>query len=461
MVGSINFVADPDGPSRTVFPVFKYDGSFYPSLALASAMNFMGMEPTGTEIILEKNRTLKVGETEIPLLSDGRMFINWHGPYGTYRYYPIGDIFESMIAMRRGDVPRVPPKEFEGKIVLVGATAVSLFDLRATPFSPVYPGVELNATVIDNIINGDFIKHSPPYITLILVLFFALSVSLISIRVASPTFEIVLFLLLWISFTLASAYLFASKRIMVDYLAPTGSLFLSFFGSAVFNYITEGRAKRKFKEAFAKYLSPQVVDEISEHLDDLKLDVGERTEITILFSDIRGFTSMSEKLPPEEVVRLLNRYLKVMVDVVFNYGGTLDKYMGDAIMAFFGAPKADPDHAKTACLAALSMHEELKRLNEELEREGARTMTIGIGINTGDVVVGNIGSERRMDYTVIGDHVNLASRLEGLNKDFGTEIIISEFTAKGAGGLNLKDLGEVTIRGKEKPVRIFELLGAS
>jgi adenylate cyclase len=246
---------------------------------------------------------------------------------------------------------------------------------------------------------------------------------------------------------------------MVDYLAPTGSLFLSFFGSAVFNYITEGRAKRKFKEAFAKYLSPQVVDEISEHLDDLKLDVGDRTEITILFSDIRGFTSMSEKLPPEEVVKRLNRYLEVMVEVIFKYGGTLDKYMGDEIMAFFGAPKADPDHAKTACLAALSMHDELERLNEELKSEGAPQMNIGIGINTGEVVVGNIGSDRRMDYTVIGDHVNLASRLQVLNKDFGTEIIISEFTAKAAGGLETRDLGDVNIRGKEKPVRILELLG--
>jgi adenylate cyclase len=459
LIGSINFVADPDGPSRSIYPVVVHRGNYYPSLPLAAALTASRMDISGATGTIDTDRILRMGAFEIPLTKDGRMPINWHGPYGTYRYYRIGDIIESMRALRNGESPPVPPGTFSGKIVLVGATAISLFDLRATPFSPVYPGVELNATAIDNIINRDHLRHAGGLVTLLFCFAFSVCFSPLSVRFEKPLFGILFFLFLLCVFSVLSAFLFVYKRIMIEYLAPIATLSLSFVSAVVFNYITEGRAKRKFRAAFAKYLSPDIVDEISKNLDDLKVDVGERKEVTILFSDIRGFTTMSEKLPPEEVVRLLNRYLDAMVKVIFNNGGTLDKYVGDAIMAFFGAPKEDPHHALTACRAALSMQDELARLNEELEKEGGPALSIGMGINTGEVVVGNIGSERRMDYTVIGDHVNLASRLEGLNKEFGTGIIISEFTRKKAGGIRTKSLGMVAIRGKEKKVRIFELIG--
>ena len=462
--GSINFTADSDGPCRSVYPLYSYQGGYFPSMPLTTAMRILGIDSNEEGgIKIRRDRLLSIGDINIPLLEDGRMPINWHGPFGTYKYYRVGDVFESMKAMRNGEggeSSKVSPEEFNDRIVIIGATAVSLFDLRATPFSSVYPGVEINATIIDNMINGDYVKQSSWYHTLAIIIFLSLFVALVSIRVDSASFAITFLLLIWVIFTAGTAYLFQSHRVMVDYVAPSFALFFSFVSSLVFNYVTEGRSKRKFKDAFAKYVSPHVAEEISKNIDDLKVDVGERKEVTILFSDIRNFTSMSEKLPPEEVVRLLNRYFHVMVEVIFRFDGTLDKYIGDAIMAFFGAPKSDPEHAKKACLAAISMQEELIRLNREWEEEGIMPMAVGIGINTGEVVVGNIGSERRIDYTVIGDHVNLASRLEGVNKEFGTSIIISEFTLGGVEGLEVRDLGEVNVKGKEYPVKIFELLGS-
>lgn len=458
-VGVINLVADSDGPSRSIYPIFKYDGSYYPSLALALALALDDGEERDDAATIDERHVLHIKDYEIPLLPDGRMPLCWHGPFGTYRYYSIGDLLESMRATNAGEIPRVSPDEFKGKIVLVGATATSLFDLRATPFSPVYPGVELNATAIDNIINGDFVRHSPQWVTILLISLFSLFVSLVLVRFGTPYFSIFVLVVAISGFGGVAGLLFQYKKIMLDTVAPASAILASFVGSLVLNYLTEGRAKQKFKEAFAKYVSPDVAEEISKNIDDLKVDVGERREVTILFSDIRGFTSLSEKLPPEEVVRRLNVYFGAMVEIVFAHGGTLDKYIGDAIMAFFGAPKSDPEHAAHACLTALEMKRRLEDINREFKKEGIAELKIGVGINTGEVVVGNIGSERRMDYTVIGDHVNLASRLEGLNKNFGTSIIVSEYTRARAEGFVVRDLGEVEIRGKEHPVRIYELIG--
>ncbi|HWO90149.1 MAG TPA: adenylate/guanylate cyclase domain-containing protein, partial [Gemmatimonadales bacterium] len=257
-----------------------------------------------------------------------------------------------------------------------------------------------------------------------------------------------------------AAILFGSGQVWLEAAAPTLGIVLTFTGGFALNYVTEGRQKRQIREMFSKYVAPEYVAQIAEDPSRLHLE-GRRAELSILFSDIRGFTSISEKMAPSEVVAFLNDYLTEMAAIVKRSGGTLDKFIGDAVMAFWGEPIPIPDHAVRACECALAMQEAMGRIAERFEREGKPPLRIGIGINTAEVVVGNIGSlEHKLDYTVIGDGVNLASRLEGQNKDFGTTIIISEFTLERLDGkFEVRALGEVKVKGKEKAVGIYELLG--
>ena len=232
-----------------------------------------------------------------------------------------------------------------------------------------------------------------------------------------------------------------------------------YLGIAIYRYVKEEREKKKIRGAFQYYLTASVINEMLKDPTNLKLG-GDKKDLSVLFSDIRGFTTISEKLTPEELVRLLNEYLTAMTNIVFKYEGLLDKYMGDAIMAVFGAPLDQPDHARRACLTALEMMEDLHKLQKKWEAEGRPILNIGIGINTGDMVVGNMGSEMRFDYTVMGDMVNLGSRLEGINKEYGSNIILSEFTYNVVqDSVSCRELDWVRVKGKNKPVKIFELLG--
>lgn len=245
----------------------------------------------------------------------------------------------------------------------------------------------------------------------------------------------------------------------MNLIYPVLTMMTIYLGITVYRYVTEEREKKKIRGAFQYYLTASVINEILKDPSKLKLG-GDKKQLSVMFSDIRGFTGISEKLTPEELVRLLNEYLTAMTDVVFKYDGLLDKYIGDAIMAVFGAPLDQPDHALRACRTALEMMSELKRLREKWAAEGRPDVNIGVGVNTGDMVVGNMGSEMRFDYTVIGDSVNLASRLEGTNKEYGTNIIISEFTYESIRNeLFCRELDAVRVKGKKLPVRIYELLG--
>jgi len=230
-------------------------------------------------------------------------------------------------------------------------------------------------------------------------------------------------------------------------------------GIIIYRYISEEKEKKKIRGAFQHYLTASVINEMLKDPAKLKLG-GDKKDLTVLFSDIRGFTTISEKLTPEELVRLLNEYLTAMTNIVFQYDGLLDKYMGDAIMAVFGAPLDQPDHAQRACLTALNMMTELHRLQNKWQEEGCPVLNIGIGVNSGDMVVGNMGSEMRFDYTVMGDMVNLGSRLEGMNKEYGSNIIISEFTYNTVKKtMCCRELDWVRVKGKKLPVKIYELLG--
>jgi adenylate cyclase len=259
-------------------------------------------------------------------------------------------------------------------------------------------------------------------------------------------------------FVAANMFVFSCFNIWLNLIYPVLTMLAIYLGITVYRYIKEEREKKKIRGAFQYYLTASVINEMLKDPTKLKLG-GDKKDLSVLFSDIRGFTTISEKLTPEELVHLLNEYLTAMTNIVFQYDGLLDKYMGDAIMAVFGAPLSQPDHAQRACLTALGMLSELQRLQKKWQEEGRPILNIGIGINTGDMVVGNMGSEMRFDYTVMGDNVNLGSRLEGINKEYGSNIVISEFTYNAIKeAMCCRELDYVRVKGKKLPVRIYELL---
>lgn len=393
---------------------------------------------------------IRLGRRSVPVDRYGRLLINYLGPGGLIPTY-------SATAVMDGSLPADVLKD---KIVIVGATAVGIYDLRVTPFSGTFPGVEIQATVMDNLLHGDFIKTPQLALAIMLLIMAGLAILL---GVVLPRLAAVS------SFFFASAvaagyvclnyYLFSRQGLQLEMFYPLGLIALIFLGVTSHRFLAEEEERKRIRKAFESYVAPTIVQEMLKHPEQLRLG-GERREITLLFSDIRGFTTMSENLDPEALVSLLHDFLNPMSNIIINQGGTIDKYMGDAIMALFGAPLTQTDHPHLACRAALEMAVSLATLNQEWAAKGRPALKIGVGINTGPVAVGNMGSDRLFDYTAIGDNVNLASRLEGLNKYYGTHILISHTTAAAAGGaFILRDVDQVRVKGKAQTARIYELLG--
>jgi adenylate cyclase len=320
--------------------------------------------------------------------------------------------------------------------------------------------VEIHATVIDNILHQNFLTHSSftHFMDICAIIFFGLAVGLLIPRLRPISGMIAAFLLV-AAFVAVNFFVFFRFNIWLNLVYPFVTMAIIYLGITIYHYFKEEREKKKIRGAFQYYLTASVINEMLKDPAKLKLG-GDKKDLTVLFSDIRGFTTISEKLTPEALVALLNEYLTAMTNEVFQHDGLLDKYMGDAIMAVFGAPLDQPDHAHRACLTALAMMKALRQLQKKWKDEGRPVFDIGIGINTGDMVVGNMGSEMRFDYTVMGDMVNLGSRLEGTNKEYGTNIIISEFTyEKVKDSICCRELDGVRVKGKIKPVKIYELLG--
>jgi adenylate cyclase len=449
----------------------KFKGHIYPhpSLALVLSLSDHNM------ISIDPNKRFKFNNQQIQLTDKGEIYINWYGRGGpavdkktekiTYKYYPFTQVLLSYLRHSDGLEPKIPKSEFKDKIVLIGTNTPLLFDLKPTPFSveESYPGVEIVATVINNILDGSTMTRFDKRCVIFLILFFSIITSLTITYVKSVHKNIALTMVL-ISMGYGIGVWAFYRNIFLDIVPIESGIALSFVSMTVFNYLTEGKEKRWLRKAFSQYLSPTVIEEITSHPDKLKLG-GVKTDVTILFSDIRGFTSISEKLEPEQITNILNEYLTPMSDIVFRFKGTLDKYIGDAIMAFFGAPIPIKDHPQKACNAALDMIESLKILKDSWHKadmpDFIQHMNIGIGINSGDVVVGNMGSESRFDYTIIGDNVNLSSRLEGTNKFYGTNITLSENTYN-----RIKDeficreIDFIRVVGKSIPIKIYELIKA-
>ncbi len=450
-LGYLNMIPDLDGVVRWLPLMIRCRGEILSPLSIQSAWHYLGRPPLIVKMASYGVEGIQMGDISIPTDETGQMVINYLGPPKTFPHYPITDIINH----------KVPKGTFKDRIVLVGATALGIYDMRNTPFSAVYPGLEVHATIIDNILRQNFLIR--PDWTKILDLLAIVLIGVIA-GIVIPRLNairgILFAIALFIAHILVCRLFFVRYGLWFNIIYPLAALVILYVSHTIYKYMTEERERKKIKGAFTHYVSSSVVNVMLKHPEKLKLG-GERKELTILFSDIKGFTTIAESVTPEELVHLLNEYLTVMTDVIFKYDGTLDKYIGDGIMALYGAPLDIPDHPRKACLSAIEMMKELKMLNEKWIGEGREPVDIRIGINTGSMLVGNMGSKQRFDFTAMGDSVNLGSRLEGANKSYKTNIIIGESTYE-----RVKDefvcmeLDSVKVKGRKRPVRIYSLLGS-
>jgi len=461
--GHFNPLIDFDGVSRRVPLLAEYKGGYYESLSLAMVRALLGypkLAPGYPEERFFSSRnysgmewldlTTARGTLRIPVDENVATLIPYRGPQGSFRYLSAADVL--------GD--RVKPDELKGKIVLVGTTAPGLMDLRATPVGAAYPGVEIHANLLAGFLDGT-IKHRPPYVLgadVLLTLIFG-GVMVFLLPLLSPLRASIATLVVLLA-TLTVNLAFWNAAHMVLPLAGGLLLIAVLFAMNMsWGYFVESRSKRQFTELFGQYVPPELVDEMARNPENYSMD-GRKAELTVMFSDVRGFTTISEGLQPDQLATLMNLYLGAMTDVIRGHRGTLDKYIGDAIMAFWGAPVEDAEHAKRAVITALDMQAALVGLNQDLAAKGWPELKIGVGVNTGTMTVGDMGSPVRKAYTVMGDAVNLGSRLEGITKQYGVGIIVGE----GTRDLVKKDfvfreLDLVKVKGKDKPVGIFEPLG--
>jgi adenylate cyclase len=389
---------------------------------------------------------------------NGGTLLRFRGNLDRYIPYSAAEVLESAEAYRNGGEPLLPPEDFTGKYVFFGYYAPGLFDICSTPISSVYPGVGMHITMLDNLLQGDFIRESPAWVGGLLSLA-AITLStllvLYSRRIPLAVSGGAMILII-LSGLAGLAY--DAAGLWIPVVAPLSGMFIAFLFASVYNYATEGSQKRFIKSAFSQYLSPAVIEQLLANPERLSLG-GERREISIFFSDVQGFTTISEKLDPTQLTELLNEYLSFMTDTILDSGGTIDKYEGDAIIAFWNAPVSYADHAARALDASMACQRLLAERQEFFYTKfGCRLLT-RIGLNTGYAVVGNMGSSKRFDYTMLGDAVNLAARLEGLNKQFGTYLMCTEATFTQAGNSRSfqgRKLAQVAVVGKKEAVTVYE-----
>ena len=448
--GYFNMIPDPDGIVRWLPLAVAYGPDIFAPLTLVSLQHYRLKAPLGITLSRFGVEEIRLGPEKISVDKYGRMFINYLGPPGIFPTYSAAQVLD-------GSLPKGALKD---KLVLVGATAVGIFDLRVTPFSGICPGLEIQATVLDNILRRDFI-HAPAnafLTTAAIILAMGLIFGLMLPRL-SPVGAIAVALLVAQSYIALNYLAFRYFGLQLEVFYPLLEVAGVYTGITLQRFLTEERERVRIKKAFQSYVAPEVVNQIIRHPDKLRLG-GERRELSILFSDIRGFTTLSETLEPEALVEVLHDFLNPMSEIIVKHGGTLDKYIGDAIMALFGAPLDQPDHSRRACSTALEMVQKLKELDRDWVERGRPALKVGIGINSGLVSVGNMGSNRLFDYTAIGDNVNLASRLEGLNKFYGTEILVAAATVQHLDdGFIFREVDLVRVKGKKHPIAIYEILG--
>ena len=452
--GHLNPIVDADGILRRIPMLIEHNGNYYQSLSLASVKTLLGGAPLET-VPPSPNlndfgtlEALNIGGASVPVDEELTAFIPYRGPYKSFDYVSAGDILNQT----------VPKDKLQGKIILVGTTAPGLLDLRSTPMGKTYPGVEIHANMIAGILDGT-IKHAPSWtrtanFTLVLLLGVLLALAL---PWMSPLWGSILSLLTIIGMVSLNFFSY-EKGIVLPLASVLGAALSIYLFNIGYGYFIESRSKRLITGLFGQYIPPELVDEMAKNPGKFSME-GQNKELTVLFSDVRGFTTISESLDAKTLSEFINAFLTPFTKVIYNNRGTIDKYMGDCIMAFWGAPIDDVDHARHGVVSAFQMLKAMEELNLEFAKRNWPAIKVGIGLNTGRMSVGNMGSEIRLAYTIMGDAVNLGSRLEGITKEYGVAIIIGPDTRTALPDLIARELDRVRVKGKDIPVTIYEPLG--
>ena len=454
--GHFNPNPDEDGITRKVSMLIKYKEQLYNSLSLAVARAYLQNAPMGFHFATNgissgysAIESLQLADKHIPVDNEVAALVPYRGVQNSFKYVSATDVLKN----------KVRPDRLKNKIVLVGTTAAGLLDLRATPVQGNYPGVEIHANIISGILDNS-IKQRPDYsyiVEILMLLIIGLLLALF-LPVLNP---IKATLLTIAAMAIVLAINFASWQ-YANLVLPIASILvmigLIYLLNMSYGFFVESRGKRQLAGLFGQYVPPELVQEMAKNPEKVDM-AGESREMTVLFSDIRGFTQISEGLDPKQLTQMMNEFLTPMTKIIHEHRGTIDKYMGDAIMAFWGAPLKDENHAQNALNAALQMNAAITSINEKFAKKGWSGIKMGFGLNTGNMVVGNMGSSFRMAYTVMGDSVNLGSRIEGLTKYYGVDIMVSEFVKAQTPTILYRELDLVRVKGKDKPVAIFEPIG--
>ena len=456
--GHFNPNLDEDGITRKVSMLIKYKDQYYNSLSLAVARAYLQNAPMGFHFATSGINTsysaieyLQLADKRIPVDDEVATLIPYRGMQNSFQYVSATDVLNN----------KVRPDRLKNKIVLIGTTAAGLLDLRATPVQGNYPGVEIHANIISGILDNS-IKQRPDY-SYIVEIFMLLIIGLMLALFLPILNPIKASLLTIAALAVVLAINFASWQYVNIVLPIASSLLmigLIYLLNMSVGFFVESRGKRQLTKLFGQYVPPELVQEMAKNPEKIDM-TGEAREMTVLFSDIRGFTQISEGLDPKQLTQMMNEFLTPMTKIIHEHRGTIDKYMGDAIMAFWGAPLKDENHAQNALNAALQMNAAINSINVKFAKKGWSCIKMGFGLNTGNMVVGNMGSSFRMAYTVMGDSVNLGSRIEGLTKHYGVDIIVSEFVKGQTPNILYRELDLVRVQGKDKPVAIFEPIGVA
>jgi adenylate cyclase len=450
-VGYIEVNPDRDGVYRRIrlFNQFR-DSHLLPALASTVVIPLLSADRN----VGQTENQLTIGELKLPLDDQGNYLIN---PYGLKNIISIADVIESMHRLKTGDSTGaiLNPSDFAGKLVFIGASAIGLLDVKATSLDSKEAGVFLHAYTASNILLQDHLTHPDTWLVIGLMILLSL-LTVAPVMLGSGQIQAVIpALIICVSYYIAVYVAFSDNQVYP--LTPVlFAVLLSLLTAYSIRTFQERTSRLKIRRMLGQYVSPRVLTEVIDNRDILQAEIGSKENLTVLFSDIRSFTNLSESLEASQVVELLNIYFSEMTDIIFEYEGTLDKFIGDAILAFWGAPIKTPDHALKAVQCAIDMSSRLHNVNRHLVEKNFPPIDIGIGIHSDSVILGNIGSDKKLDYTVIGDGVNLASRLEGLTRQYGSSLVISEDSYKAIKStISCLILDRVRVKGRQKPVNLY------